>query len=100
MASKNPPLAGRPPFATDEPDSVYESSPGPQRRVRMQAPPDPNGRTSAYDVYVILLPKGVYQRLRDDLSQLGGLSHLLPSAESWFLTDITITLTVQIASQV
>ncbi|KAF8895601.1 hypothetical protein BD779DRAFT_1668846 [Infundibulicybe gibba] len=44
------PLAGKPPFATDEPDSFYES-PAPQRRVRQQPPPDPNKRSSAYDVY-------------------------------------------------
>lgn len=45
-----PPLAGRPPFATDEPDSFYET-PQPQRRIRQPAPPNPNARTSAYDVY-------------------------------------------------
>ncbi|KAH9926087.1 hypothetical protein B0H21DRAFT_781365 [Amylocystis lapponica] len=32
---RTPPIAGRPPYATDEPDS--------------QAPPDPNARTSAYN---------------------------------------------------
>lgn len=46
------PLAGKPPYATDEPDSFYESSPAPQRRVRQQPPADPNKRTSAYDMYV------------------------------------------------
>lgn len=45
-----PPLAGKPPFATDEPDSFYESSPVPQPRVRKQ-PPHLNKRSSAYDVY-------------------------------------------------
>ncbi|KAF8645172.1 hypothetical protein AX16_007999 [Volvariella volvacea WC 439] len=45
------PLAGKPPYATDEPDSYYESSPAPQRRVRQPAPEDPNKRTSAYDMY-------------------------------------------------
>lgn len=45
------PLAGKPPFATDEPDSFYESAPAPQRRVRQPAPPNPNDRTSAYNVY-------------------------------------------------
>ncbi|KXN81800.1 hypothetical protein AN958_03726 [Leucoagaricus sp. SymC.cos] len=45
------PLAGKPPFATDEPDSFYESSPAPQRRIRQPAAPDPNSRTSAYNVY-------------------------------------------------
>lgn len=43
-------LAGRPPFATDEPDSFYESVPTPQRRIRQPAPP--NAHTSAYNVYV------------------------------------------------
>ncbi|KAG6888732.1 hypothetical protein C0995_006384 [Termitomyces sp. Mi166 len=45
------PLAGRPPYATDEPDSFYESAPAPHRRLRQPAPPNPNDRTSAYDVY-------------------------------------------------
>uniref|UniRef100_A0A0W0G7M3 Uncharacterized protein n=1 Tax=Moniliophthora roreri TaxID=221103 RepID=A0A0W0G7M3_MONRR len=45
-----PPLAGRPPFATDLPDSIYET-PAPQRRIRQPAPPNPNDRTSAYDMY-------------------------------------------------
>ncbi|TFK33019.1 hypothetical protein BDQ12DRAFT_450788 [Crucibulum laeve] len=44
------PLAGRPPFATDEPDSFYESPP-PQRRIRQPKPEDNNKRSSAYDVY-------------------------------------------------
>ncbi|KAG6919642.1 hypothetical protein DXG01_003506 [Tephrocybe rancida] len=44
-------IAGRPPYATDEPDSFYSSAPAPQRRVRQPAPPNPNDRTSAYDVY-------------------------------------------------
>ncbi|KZT28344.1 hypothetical protein NEOLEDRAFT_1058963 [Neolentinus lepideus HHB14362 ss-1] len=46
----NPPLAGRPPFATHEPDE-YFSQPEPQRRIRQPPPPDPNARTSAYNVY-------------------------------------------------
>lgn len=47
----SPPLAGRPPFATDEPDSYYEPQPGPQRRYRQPALPNPNDRTSAYAMY-------------------------------------------------
>ncbi|KAG6899789.1 hypothetical protein C0993_006913 [Termitomyces sp. T159_Od127] len=46
------PLAGRPPYATDEPDSFYESGPAPHRRLRQPAPPNPNDRSSAYDVCV------------------------------------------------
>lgn len=47
-----PPLAGRPPYATDEPDSAFEATPQqPQRRMRQPPPEDPNKRTSAYDVY-------------------------------------------------
>nr|GAT43183.1 predicted protein [Mycena chlorophos] len=53
-----PPLAGRPPFATDEPDSVYEQQP--QARARppktTQAPRD--ARSSAYDVYDNYLSPG------------------------------------------
>lgn len=47
------PLAGRPPFATDEPDSFYESASVPQRRIPQPAPLNPNTRTSAYNVYVL-----------------------------------------------
>ncbi|KAL1744411.1 hypothetical protein HDZ31DRAFT_74231, partial [Schizophyllum fasciatum] len=43
------PLASKPPFATDLPDSAYASG-APQRR-QLAAPADPNARTSAYDVY-------------------------------------------------
>ncbi|KAI0632485.1 hypothetical protein C8Q77DRAFT_1125941 [Trametes polyzona] len=47
-----PPLAGRPPFATDEPESVYEQrQPEQTRRLRQPAPADPNARTSAYNMY-------------------------------------------------
>ncbi|KAF9544748.1 hypothetical protein CPC08DRAFT_770000 [Agrocybe pediades] len=56
-----PPLAGRPPFATDEPDSYYSSpsssSSTPQQRTRFHIPSpheervNANKRTSAYDVY-------------------------------------------------
>ena len=46
------PLAGKPPFATDEPESFYESGPHPQRRLRQPSHPSPNQRTSAYNLYV------------------------------------------------
>ncbi|KAF8628637.1 hypothetical protein AX15_003771 [Amanita polypyramis BW_CC] len=45
-----PPLAGRPPYATDEPDSTYEAS-QPTRRIRQHPPEDLNKRTTAYDLY-------------------------------------------------
>ncbi|KAH8104850.1 hypothetical protein BXZ70DRAFT_1005351 [Cristinia sonorae] len=49
---QTPPLAGRPPFATDD-DSVYDNQPQQQstRRLRQPPPPDPNARSSAYNVY-------------------------------------------------
>ena len=47
-----PPLAGKPPYATDEPDSAFGPPQQPQRRMRQPAPEDPNKRTSAYDVWV------------------------------------------------
>ncbi|KAJ7021595.1 hypothetical protein C8F04DRAFT_1140297 [Mycena alexandri] len=40
------PLAGRPPFATDEPDSVYQS---PQPRTRAPQQQQPSNRNSTYD---------------------------------------------------
>ena len=43
------PLAGRPPYATDEPDFIYET-PQPTRKIRQQQPEDPNKRTSAYNM--------------------------------------------------
>ncbi|KAH9936684.1 uncharacterized protein B0H18DRAFT_329359 [Fomitopsis serialis] len=46
-----PPLAGRPPYATDEPDSVYQQQPQQARRIRQPPPPNPNDRTSAYNMY-------------------------------------------------
>ena len=42
-------LAPKPPFATDKPDSYYAQ---PQPRLRQPPPPDPNQRTSAYNLYV------------------------------------------------
>ncbi|TEB40227.1 hypothetical protein FA13DRAFT_1784818 [Coprinellus micaceus] len=48
-----PPLAGRPPFATDEPDAYYDDkdAAAPRRRAPPPKPDNPNKRTSAYDVY-------------------------------------------------
>lgn len=50
MPSRNPLLTGKPPFATDEPDSAYGER-QPRRGQRKEPPVDPNARTSAYDVY-------------------------------------------------
>ncbi|KII86909.1 hypothetical protein PLICRDRAFT_93548 [Plicaturopsis crispa FD-325 SS-3] len=49
--ARNAPLAGRPPFATDIPDSAYGAPQAPQPRIRQKPAPDPNARTSAYNVY-------------------------------------------------
>ncbi|KAA1469791.1 hypothetical protein DENSPDRAFT_796680 [Dentipellis sp. KUC8613] len=46
----NPPLAGRPPFATDEPDSVYAQTNQLQPRPR-PTKENPDARTSAYNHY-------------------------------------------------
>jgi hypothetical protein len=47
------PLAGRPPYATDDDDSVFENSPSSVGRVRARQPAvdNPNARTSAYNTY-------------------------------------------------
>ena len=51
QTSRNPPLAGRPPFAVDDEDEIY-STPQPQRRIRQNPQPDPNSRSSAYNMSV------------------------------------------------
>ncbi|KAJ6508486.1 hypothetical protein C8R45DRAFT_1089655 [Mycena sanguinolenta] len=48
-------LAGRPPFATNEPETFYQSSPQPGSRGPQQPPAK---RTSAYDVYDNYLAPG------------------------------------------
>ncbi|KZT09322.1 uncharacterized protein LAESUDRAFT_647164 [Laetiporus sulphureus 93-53] len=48
----SPPIAGRPPYATDIPDSEYEQRPAQIRRIRQPAPENPNDRTSAYNMCV------------------------------------------------
>lgn len=50
LTPRTPPLAGRPPFATDDEDEIY-STPHPQRRIRQKPGPDLNSRSSAYNVY-------------------------------------------------
>ncbi|KAJ7784361.1 hypothetical protein B0H16DRAFT_295278 [Mycena metata] len=49
------PLAGRPPFATDEPDSVFQS---PQPRTKAPQQQQPANRNSSYDVYDNYLSPG------------------------------------------
>ncbi|QRW00573.1 hypothetical protein RhiJN_28591 [Ceratobasidium sp. AG-Ba] len=52
MAQRSAPLAGRPPYATDDDDSVFENSPAPSRNRAPRPPVDnPNERTSAYNTY-------------------------------------------------
>ncbi|OCH91918.1 hypothetical protein OBBRIDRAFT_487742 [Obba rivulosa] len=48
---RNPPLAGRPPYATDEPDSIYDLPASAAPQYRQPPRQDPNARTSAYNVY-------------------------------------------------
>ncbi|KAJ7244997.1 hypothetical protein B0H12DRAFT_1073579 [Mycena haematopus] len=48
-------LAGRPPFATNEPETFYQTSPQPRARAPQQPPAN---RTSAYDVYDNYLSPG------------------------------------------
>lgn len=49
---RRPPLAGKPPFATDDPDELFDQPPPSNRRVRKPAEPNLNDRTSAYNMYV------------------------------------------------
>ncbi|KIY65217.1 hypothetical protein CYLTODRAFT_400721 [Cylindrobasidium torrendii FP15055 ss-10] len=66
------PIASRPPYATDEPDSFYES-PQPQRRLRQPAPANPNERSSAYDVYDNYLGNNPHQQQMNRQSGMGEL---------------------------
>ncbi|KAF7298848.1 hypothetical protein MIND_00832600 [Mycena indigotica] len=67
-----PPLAGRPPFATDEPDSVYENSPQPRRRAPQPQPPT-DDRNSTYDVYDNYLTPGDSNNHQNRNSGIEGL---------------------------
>ncbi|KAJ3838025.1 hypothetical protein F5878DRAFT_189626 [Lentinula raphanica] len=58
----------RPPFGTDEPESIYETPNHPQRRIRQPAPVDPNSRTSAYNLYD--------NYLHDDANRQSGIDAL------------------------
>lgn len=51
-----PLLAGKPPFATDDPDSLFENEPKPTPRLRLKPADEtaPGGaRESAYNTYVL-----------------------------------------------
>lgn len=56
--SRRPPLAGKPPFATDDPDELFDQPPPSKRRVRKPAEPNPNDRSSAYNMYDQYLDHG------------------------------------------
>jgi hypothetical protein len=47
------PLAGRPPFGTDERDSYYDEDHKPVQPRRQHPPAQKDIRTSAYDVYAL-----------------------------------------------
>ncbi|KAF8322539.1 hypothetical protein DL93DRAFT_2093149 [Clavulina sp. PMI_390] len=63
------PLAGRPPFATDEPDEIYNlpAQPRPPR----QKPENPNARSSAYNTYDDYLDEGNDGSNRDSGAAFG-----------------------------
>ncbi|EGN98433.1 hypothetical protein SERLA73DRAFT_161207 [Serpula lacrymans var. lacrymans S7.3] len=65
---RNVPLAGKPPFATDDPDSLFDQPPQQQRRIRQPAEPNPNNRSSAYNMYD--------QYLNGDDNRQSGLDYL------------------------
>lgn len=45
---RGPPLAGRPPFATDEDEAVYENAPARPRQQQQKPPQQGAGRDSMY----------------------------------------------------
>jgi len=53
MAARVPPLAGRPPFATDEPDNIYQDREAPRRRVQQSNQQNNTARDSTYQAYVV-----------------------------------------------
>ncbi|KAJ7600874.1 hypothetical protein C8J56DRAFT_847539 [Mycena floridula] len=67
-------MAPKPPFGTDEPDSFYESPQHPQRRLRQPPPPDPNNRSSAYDLYDSYFDAGTNRQSGMDAVGLGFLT--------------------------
>ncbi|KAK2465407.1 hypothetical protein APHAL10511_002761 [Amanita phalloides] len=62
------PLAGRPPYAINEPDSIYET-PRPTHTIRQQPPENPDKRTTAYNMYDNYL--GDNSPSKDDIRQSG-----------------------------
>jgi len=52
MAARAPPLAGRPPFATDEPDDIYQDRQASRRLVQQPSQQNNTARDSAYQAYV------------------------------------------------
>lgn len=52
MAARAPPLAGRPPFATDESDDVFQNRQAPRRQVQQPNQQNSPARDSNYQAYV------------------------------------------------
>jgi len=55
---RGPPLAGRPPFATDEDDAVYDNAPAQPRQRQQQKPDQQGGRDSMYQAWVFFFCDG------------------------------------------
>jgi hypothetical protein len=53
MAARAPPLAGRPPFATDEPDDIYEDRQAPRRQIQHANQQNTPARDTTYQAYVV-----------------------------------------------
>jgi hypothetical protein len=53
MAARAPRLAGRPPFATDEPDDIFQDRQVPLRRVQQPNHQNSTTRDSSYQAYVV-----------------------------------------------
>ncbi|KAG2155897.1 uncharacterized protein EDB93DRAFT_1222168 [Suillus bovinus] len=69
--SRRPPLAGKPPFATDDPDELFDQPSPPKRRVRKPAESNPNDRTSAYNMYDQYLVDGDYSNRQSGFGAVG-----------------------------
>jgi len=53
MAARAPPLAGRPPFATDEPDHIFQDRQAPRRQVQQPNQQNSTARDSTYQACVV-----------------------------------------------